>query len=98
MPPIELLAFDGNYLNSRSFENSFTAFVDRNESLSNVQKLCYLRSKLTNEAFDLVKSLDTIGDNYKIAFDLIKDRFSHHRRIVYSHVNALLNIKFENAK
>ena len=45
-----------------------------------------------------MKSLDTTGDNYQIAFDLIKDRFSHHRRIVYSHVNVLLNINFENAK
>ena len=63
-----------------------------------MQKLCYLRSKLKNAAFDLIKSLDTTTNNYKITFDLIRDRFSHHRRIVYSHINALLNIKFTSAK
>ena len=98
LPPIDLPKFDGNYLNWRSFEDSFVAFVDKNESLSDVQKLCYLRSKLKNEAFDLIKSLDTTSNNYKIALDLIRDRFSHHRRIVYSHINALLNIKFTSAK
>ena len=98
LPPIDLPTFDGNFLNWRSFEDSFVAFVDKNESLSDVQKLCYLRAELKNEAFDLIKSLDTTSNNYKIAFDLIRDRFSHHRRIVYSHINALLNIKFTSAK
>ena len=98
LPAIELPVFDGDYLNWRSFEDSFVAFVDKNESLSNVQKLCYLRSQLKGDAWELIKSLDTTSDNYQIAFDLVKDRYNNHRRIVYSHVNALLNIKFENPK
>lgn len=30
--------------------------------------------------------------------DLIKERFSNHRRIVYSHMSALLNLKCTNLK
>ena len=49
LPAINLPTFDGNYLNWRSFEDSFSAFVDQNDSLTNVQKLCYLRSQLKGE-------------------------------------------------
>lgn len=98
LPPIELPSFDGDYTNWRSFEDSFMAFVDKNSSLSNVEKLCYLRSKLKNEAWELIKSLDTTSENYEIALGLIKERFDHYRKIVYSHVNALLTMKFYNAK
>ena len=42
LPPINLLTFDGNYIHWRSFEDEFCAFVDKNESLSDVRKLCYL--------------------------------------------------------
>jgi Putative peptidase (DUF1758)./Protein of unknown function (DUF1759). len=33
-----------------------------------------------------------------IAFNLIRERFNHHRRIVYSHINSILNIKYTTAK
>ena len=98
LPPIDLPTFDGHYINWRSFEDAFCAFVDKNESLSDVQKLCYLRSQLKGEAFDLIKSLETTAQNYMIAFNLIRERFNHHRRIVYSHINSILNIKYTTAK
>ena len=44
LPPINLPTFDGCYTHWISFEDAFCAFVDKNESLSDVQKLCYLRS------------------------------------------------------
>ena len=72
--------------------------MDKNESLSDVENLCYLSSKLKDQAWDLIKSLDTTAENYKIVFDLVKERFNHYRKIVYSHINALLTIKFTNAK
>ena len=39
LPSINLPMFDGNYINWRSFEDAFCAFVDKNEGLSDVQKL-----------------------------------------------------------
>ena len=95
---INLPTFDENYLNWRSFEDSFSAFVDQNNSLTNVPKLCYLRSQLKGDAWNLIKSLETTEENDNIAFNLVKERFNNHRLIVLSHVNAILNSKFENAK
>ena len=98
LPPIDLPTFDGNYANWCSFDDAFCAFVDKNDSLSDVQKLCYLRSQLKGEAFELIRFLETTAQNYTVAFNIVRDRFNHHRRIVYSHVNTLLNIKFSTAK
>ena len=95
LPAINLPTFNGNYLNWRSFEDQFSAFVDQNDSLTNAQKLCYLRSQLKGDAWNLIKSLETTEENYNIAFNLVKERFNNHRRIVYSHVNEILNSKFE---
>ena len=72
--------------------------MDKNNSLSDVQKLCHLRSQLKSEAFELIRYLETTTHNYTVAFNIVRNRFNHHRRIVYSHINALLNIKFSTAK
>ena len=39
LSPINLPTFDGNYIHWRLFEDALCAFVDKNEILSNVQKL-----------------------------------------------------------
>ena len=49
LPAIELPCFNGNYANWRAFEDSLLAFVDKNDSLSDVEKLCYVRSKLKDK-------------------------------------------------
>ena len=98
LPPIDLPTFDGNYINWRAFEDAFCAFVDKNETLSDVQKLCYLKSQLKGDAFELIKSLETMTQNYNLAFDLIRERFNHYRRIVYRYINTLLNTKYVSAK
>ena len=97
-PAINLPTFDGNYLNWRSFENTFSTFVDHNDSLTNVQILCYLRSQLKGDAWNLIKSLEITEEDNNIAFNIVKDRFINHRLFVYSDVNEILNSKFENAK
>ena len=98
LPTIELPCFDGNYENWHALEDYFLAFVAKNDSLSDVEKLCYLCSELEDPVWDLIKPLDTTSENYKIALNLVKKRFNHYRKIVYSHINALLAIKFINPK
>lgn len=93
LPTIELPSFSGNFVEWRAFEDTFLALIHRNESLSKIQKLCYLKSSLKGEAYGLIKTLDTIESNYDIALGLVSERYSHHRRIVYSHINSLLTLK-----
>ena len=98
LPTINLPTFDGNFANWNSFKDTFTALVHDNVSLSDVQKLCYLRAALKNEPFQLIQSLETTGINYKVAFDLLAERFDHRRKIVYSHVYSILRSTFTSLK
>lgn len=93
LPTINLPSFDGDYSKWHAFHDTFLALIHNNQSLTKVQKLCYLRSSLKGEASNVIQSFETTDDNYDAAFDLLKNRFSKHRRIIYSHVNAILTSK-----
>lgn len=70
--------------------------IDSNTPLSNVQELCYLPAALKGEALSAIQALEITSANYSIALQLIRDRFHNTRRIIYSHVNALINLKESN--
>lgn len=88
LPTIELPSFSSNLI-----EVTFLALIDRNEYLINIQKLCYLISSLKGEAYNIIQSLETTHLNYKIALRLVTERFSQHGKIVYNHVNSLINLR-----
>lgn len=98
LPTIEFPTFDGHCTKWKSFEDNFVAIIHNNNSLSNVQKLCYLRSALKNYALNVIQALETTEANYEIALELIRNRHNNKRRIIYSHANAILNLKFVNLK
>lgn len=98
LPTIELPTFSGNFTDWRPFEDTFVALIHKNESLNDVQKLCYLKSSLKGDAAHVIQSLETIESNYVVAWKLLVDRYSHQRRIIYSHINSLLNYKANTLK
>lgn len=92
LPRITLPTFDGCFTKWHEFLDTFKALVDSNTTISKAQKLCYLKSSVVGEAANLLICFETIEANYDIAFDLLKERYNNTRRIVYTHVRALLNI------
>lgn len=93
LPTIDLPTFRGNHTKWRTFQDTFNALINNNDSLSEVQKLCYLKSSVKGEAASVIQSIETTSDNYNIAFNLLKERFSCTRRIIYSNVYELLNLE-----
>lgn len=98
LPTLDLPSFDGNITQWHAFEDSFKALIHDNKTLTDVQKLYYLRSSLTGEALASIKDLSTTSVNYQVAFEIIKNRFSNKRKIIYSHVDTILNIKSLNLR
>lgn len=87
LPTIDIPTFDGDLTKWKSFEDAFNALIDKNDSISEVLKLYYLRGALSGEALSIVESLETTASNYRIAYDLLKKRFDHRRRTIYAHAN-----------
>lgn len=93
LPPITLPSFDGSQNQWLSFYETFKAMVDNEDKLTNLQKLYYLKSCLTGEAANIISTLVIDENNYKIALDLLVDRYNNKKLIIKNHLNALFDIE-----
>ncbi|XP_031348317.1 uncharacterized protein LOC116174520 [Photinus pyralis] len=92
LPKLTIPSFDGSFINWRTFHDTFVTIIHNNSDLTDVQKLCYLRSALKNEPANLISSLDTSDTNYSIAWKLLQERYNNKRRIIYNHVREILDV------
>ena len=86
---LEIPKFSGNVLKWREFWDSFESAIDQRESLSDVDKLNYLRSKLEGQALTIVSGLGLSHDKYRVAVGLLKARYADPERIVEAHYSQL---------
>jgi hypothetical protein len=85
LPEIRLPTFDGAIENWHSFYDFFSSTIGRDERLTPVQKLHYLRSSLTGRAARSIQTLEMTNINYSIALDVLKDKFDCHRQVCMRH-------------
>ena len=88
LPKLELPRFEGDV----EKWGSFCSCVDSRADLESVTKLTYLRSLLRGEASSCVAGLALTGANYRTACDLLVKRFGRPEKLVFVHIQALLNL------
>lgn len=91
-PKMEIAIFDGNYNKWISFKDLFTETVHNNPSLSNAQKMQYLKSKIKGEPEKLIQHLQISSDNYPVCWNILNHRYNNKRLIFTSYLNNILNI------
>ena len=89
LPKIQLSTFSGDYQEWTSFSDLFTALIINNDSLTNVQRLYYLKSVLKGSAASIVESLALTNANFQIAWNSLQQRFSNKQLIVNTLVKKL---------
>lgn len=92
LPTIVLPHFLGEYHNWLEFRDTFQSLIHKNTLLDNIQKFHYLRASLQGEATHIIKSLEMSSENYRVAWDLINERYNNTRQLTNNHVHALFNI------
>ncbi|CAA9997912.1 unnamed protein product [Nesidiocoris tenuis] len=92
LPPIKLPTFSGNYNDWLPFYDMFTAIVDANMNIPNIQKLHYLKSSLIGEAASIINSVQLISSNYEVALKLLTDRYHNKNVIVKRHIKDLCDL------
>lgn len=100
LPKLSLPTFSGNITEWIAFKDLFNACVKSNTSLSNAQKLQYLKVSLKGEAYRIVQSIQISDDNFKIAWDLVNERYSNKREQVFAYIKRFLslpNVQTESA-
>ena len=92
LPKLELPSFSGDILSWQSFWESFRVTVDDSD-LPDISKFTYLRSLLKDGASTVLDGLSVTADNYRVAKELLEDRFGQRELIIYAHVQALIELK-----
>ena len=91
LPKLELPKFSGVITEWQSFWDRFVALVDDTD-IPVISKFCYLQSLLEGEAKSVIQGLSQTSANYHIACKMLKDRFGKPERIIFAHIQALLNV------
>lgn len=67
--------FSGDFSQWSKFRGLFESLVDVNRSLSNIQKLHYLKTSVTGDAALLIDNLSMSNENYEAAWKLLVDEY-----------------------
>ncbi|XP_018367012.1 PREDICTED: uncharacterized protein LOC108763673 [Trachymyrmex cornetzi] len=89
LPKIELPVFTGDFEDWYTYQDTFEKLIHANNSLTEIEKFHYLRSSLKDKASEIIKSIETTTDNYKDAWDAVKERFDNKRWIIQRHIRAI---------
>lgn len=91
LPNIELPKFTGRYEEWASFHDLFISLIHKNTSISDVQKLHYLKSSISGEAEALLRHIQITESNYSQAWTALKQRYGNKRLIVNAVIKRLFN-------
>ncbi|XP_045498278.1 uncharacterized protein LOC123696250 [Colias croceus] len=91
-PKVDIPIFNGNYQQWVSFKNLFNEAVHLNPSLSNAQKMQYLKSKIKGEAERLIQHLSISSQNYTSCWEILNHRYENKKLIFTSHINVILGL------
>lgn len=93
LPPLQLPNFDGNIHSFHTFYFSFKSMIHDNAELSDEQRIQYLIGKLSDKALTVVSGIPPIGQNYKIIWDKLVDKFLDSRLLISTYFDQLLCLK-----
>ncbi|XP_076686030.1 uncharacterized protein LOC143378074 [Andrena cerasifolii] len=89
---IPIPKFSGDYQNWPSFRDLFRSLVIKNSNLSEVDKLHYLQTSLTDEAARLIQNVTLTTSNFKRAWETIMEQYDVPRLLIHAHVTKLLSL------
>lgn len=93
LPKLEITKFQGDIQAWQGFWSQFDCTIHQSETLSEIDKFKYLKSYLTGKAAAAIEGLAVTTENYRVAIDLLKERFGQKELIIESHMSRLLAIK-----
>ena len=92
LPELELPVFKGQALKWQGFWDQFNVAIHQNESLSDINKLNYLKRFLTGEALASISGLALSSDNYQEAIDILKKRYGNPQVLITAYMETLLKL------
>ena len=92
VPKFEIKPFSGNPVEWKTFNESFTAAVDKNISISNIEKMGYLMGFLKDNALTAIKGLLVTDKNYDVALKMLEEWSGDSQLLIHKHMAALVSL------
>ncbi|XP_055912928.1 uncharacterized protein LOC129946684 [Eupeodes corollae] len=92
LPRITIEPFSGEYKDWPTFRDMFMGTVDSNHTITNTQKLHFLKSFLRGEAANLLKHIRCSENNYAEAWSKLEQRYDQKHLIVRSFIQLFLSL------
>ncbi|XP_063363921.1 uncharacterized protein LOC134652688 [Cydia amplana] len=93
LPPIVLQTFDGDQKKFASFLECFNSTVHRNAALTDAERVFYLCGQLSGKALATIAGIVPCGENYKLIYDTLVDKYEDVRLLGTSYLDELFNFK-----
>ncbi|GAB0086709.1 hypothetical protein DMENIID0001_008640 [Sergentomyia squamirostris] len=91
LEPLKIPKFSGAYSEWRSFHDMFKALVDSQINTPDAQKMNYLKNSLDGEALQVIDHLPLVNANYKIAWDILSEKYDDLYSMAHSHIDTFLS-------
>ncbi|XP_046628209.1 uncharacterized protein LOC124309036 [Neodiprion virginianus] len=92
LPRIELPTFAGSYSEWKPFHDLFSSMIRENSQLSEVEKLHYLKTSVTDEPLQLIKNISLTAESFPRAWETLVSRYENKRLLTDSHLATLFAI------
>ena len=93
LPKLTWKPYSGNLTAFVPFWNSYSAAIDKNSALSDVDEMTHLKTLCVGEATLCISGFSISPANYNSALELLKSRFGDPRIIVNHHMDSLVNLQ-----
>ncbi|XP_058817171.1 uncharacterized protein LOC131680477 [Topomyia yanbarensis] len=93
LPEIRLPSFSCKIFEWVTFRDSFQSLIHSNPQLTDMHKLKYLRSSLSDDALQELSSVGLSAANYIVAWEILENRYENKKLIVKAHLDALFAIE-----
>ena len=91
-PQLDISVFNGEVLMWQEFWDTFEATIHKGR-YSSVDKMNYLKSKLTGEVLDAISGYQLSNYNYKVVVDVLQKRFGNPQSIIDVHYRSLSHLQ-----
>ncbi|GBM13702.1 hypothetical protein AVEN_66261-1, partial [Araneus ventricosus] len=92
LPKLTVNKFYGDHKNWLEFRSQFENAIDKNSSLSKIEKLIYLKSLVGGVAAKAISGFALTENNYDAALELLKNRFGQKNLLINAHLRSLLDL------
>ncbi|XP_054083385.1 uncharacterized protein LOC128920327 [Zeugodacus cucurbitae] len=92
LPKLKLPSFNGKYSEYQNFITSFQQIIDREYSLSNIEKFNHLRNCLTGPALETIDAFQVSNENYSKALERLKTRYDNPTLIFLENISSLFEL------